>query len=173
MDPLWVEFEKLTPDEWYERGLGHITREYLAEINEDAKEIIREYQDAEVDCDLSEHLHMTVDSSARVIYTYRAMKVYLVSDNSEYGIENDLVPTIQEESAIPWSSLAYWAMYQDLWVATERLGADLNFNPHEPFECQECNESWSDHVRNHEDALMCPSDDDDDEEEGDDDDGPD
>ena len=171
MDPPWVEFEDLSADDWWERGVSHVRRKYYGDVSELARETIDETMHGHVD-DLHDYIHELVDSNQWVIYTNLAMKVMWVSENESVGLSEGLVTMDGDD--IPWSQLAYCAMEQDIGEAIVRLGPEKGFDFHDPTDCPECGESWEDHTWDNVDNIICPSDEDEDEddEEDDDDDDP-
>jgi len=61
-------------------------------------------------------LHETIDGHEWVIYYAYNLSVLTYSDNTEYGVENELVALDSKTFSLSTfhSSLAFWAMYADV-----------------------------------------------------------
>jgi hypothetical protein len=74
---------------------------------------------------LLEHIHETIDGSARVIYTRQAQEALLYSDNDGAYIEEFGSDGVVEDGAIIWSRLAFGAFDADVKQQLESIGVDL------------------------------------------------
>lgn len=93
---------------------------------------------------LIEHIHESIDGSARVMYTRQAQECLAYSENDgayfeEFGDEGAV-----SDGAINWSALAYMAFRRDVEAQLEADGVDLN----EPDPaCEECECKGADVVK--------------------------
>ncbi|HEY7195493.1 MAG TPA: hypothetical protein VH439_17250 [Gemmatimonadales bacterium] len=105
-----------------------LRRDYYGDVTSYAEEIKRAIADDEITDrdDLLTRIHETADGSQWVIYTYRNMRVLLVSDNSdayaeEYGSEGMI-----KDGAINWAALAYAALERDIIDALDTAEVNVN-----------------------------------------------
>jgi hypothetical protein len=64
--------------------------------------------------DIGDAIHEAVDGSEWVIYTYRAKAVLDYSDNRDAFRDMGMDSSDWGSDGIPWSQLAYWAMFEDV-----------------------------------------------------------
>ena len=95
---------------------------------------------------LQEHIHETIDGSARVIYTKQAQEALLYSDNDGAYIEEFGGDGVVEDGCINWSRLAFGAFDADV---KEHLGAiDVDLNAPVP-DCDDCDSDDQEQRRHH------------------------
>jgi len=92
--------------------------EYYTAVRDMANDAVKAVQKGEIETreDLDTWVHETCDGSEWVIYTYRAQRVAMFSDNAdayfeEYGGNCD--------NGISWSEMAYCAIKRDVWECLE------------------------------------------------------
>lgn len=116
-----------TLEELVSFGTDRLREDYYSDVRSMAEDVLSQVLDEETDEDaareaLEERLWESVDGSAWVIYTARALDVLRVSENEGYALEEWGTDGILEDGAIQWSRLAFGALYADV---SERLWADF------------------------------------------------
>lgn len=101
---------------------------------EHVKDLAQEFLDAIVSGDIEdretlfERVAERVDSDGWVIWNNKAKLVLLVSSNAEHGLEDGLVDTSSFKDGIPWNSLAYCALEQDVYEVLHDMGPALGID---------------------------------------------
>lgn len=86
--------------------------EYWKEVASLAKQVTKEAR--ELDEDIYDVLHETIDSHQWVIYTAYNFDVLRHSPNDDYSFVNFGRESICDKTGIKWAALAYGALYGDV-----------------------------------------------------------
>lgn len=116
-----------TLDELVSFGVDRLREDYYGDVRSMAEDVLSQVLDEETDEEdareaLSERIHESVDGSAWVIYTARALDVLRVSENDGAYVDNFGTDGIVSDGSINWSALAFGAMEADV---SERVWADF------------------------------------------------
>lgn len=113
-------------DELINSGINELRKAYYGAIKDLAQDYKERINDGEFDDreSLLDDIHQSIDGWEWVIYTHKAKIVVLVSDNSEYSLDEGLVELSGNE--IPWPQLAYGAIEADLYEQLDAEGVDVN-----------------------------------------------
>ena len=103
----------------YKEHVKEIAQEFLEDI------VSGDIEDRET---LFERVAERVDSDGWVIWNNKAKLVLLVSSNAEHGLEDGLVDTSSFKDGIPWNSLAYCALEQDVYEVLHDMGPALGID---------------------------------------------
>lgn len=91
------------PDSLYRKGVDMLNRDYHEDVKDLANGIIENILEGELtDDDWSDRLHESVDGHQRVIYTAYAQATLMLVQSESF------------KDGIPWSQLAYGALYEDV-----------------------------------------------------------
>jgi len=105
--------EKKDPEDLFKEAVGLLQASYEDHVRDLARYFFAEVKAERVTCgdDADRWIRETVDGDSWVIYTRKAQAVLLCSSNDGAGMEDGLV---ESTGGMPWSQLAYHAMFQDL-----------------------------------------------------------
>ena len=124
--------QEKTPEQDYWEDVRNMAQSIADEIESRANdgelgETLREW--------LQEHIHESIDGSARIIYTRQAQECLIYSSNDgayfeEFGDEGAV-----SDGCINWSAIAFSAFERDVIEQLDAIGVDVN----EPGpKCEEC-----------------------------------
>lgn len=126
--------EKSRHENRVSEGRGAMRQDYYEDVNSTAGYIKDELDSRLKDGErgnglrewLLEHIHETIDSAGRVIYTAKAQECLLFSDNDGAYFDEFGSDGVVEDGVIQWSRLAYAAFQADVQKSLSDDGVDLN-----------------------------------------------
>jgi hypothetical protein len=125
-------FSEMTDDEL--QGLvkdAHavLRASYYREIRGLADDLLDELKRGALEVDgeaVDRWIHETLDGHQRVIYTYEAQMVAIISDHDNAYADNYGADGLVQDGAINWAGIAYAAMREDLLEELDSRGFDPN-----------------------------------------------
>lgn len=117
-----------TPEQSIESALGFIRADYYSEVRAMADDLVsrvksRDIEDRDAFLDA---MHQDIDGHERIIYTFKARLVCLVSENESAYVDNYGADGLVKNGAIQWEVIAYAAMEADVFRALDALDFDVN-----------------------------------------------
>jgi len=108
--------EEKDPEDLFKEAVGLLQASYEDHVRDLARYFFAEVKAERVTCrdDADRWIRETVDGDSWVIYTRKAQAVLLCSSNDGCGLAEGIIGTESFRDGMPWSQLAYHAMFQDL-----------------------------------------------------------
>lgn len=109
-----------------------LEKDYRDDVDSVVKELLDAWRTGEFDGardSFEQRLEETVGGTQRVIYTFRAQLCLAFSSSDDAYLEMTGDDSIPAKNGIEWSTLAHYAMRQDVLDGLEHEGIDANEDP--------------------------------------------